>query len=150
MIDQKLADLGFTLDNPPEPIGNYEAAVISGKMLYISGQLPLLDGKLVYQGQVGSELTASEGYRAAELAAVNVLAQIKKKLGSFDHLGKIIRIDGHISSSPDFIDQPKVLDGASDLFKKVLDEKSGHARAVFGHSRLPKNATIELVVIAEI
>ncbi len=86
----------------------------------------------------------------AELAAVNVLAQIKKKLGTFERLVKIVRVDGHISSSDDFIDQPKVLDGASDLFKKVLDEKSGHARTVFGHPRLPKNAAIELVVIAEI
>ncbi len=150
MIDQKLAELGFTIDNPPEPIGNYEAAVISGNMLYISGQLPLSDGKLVYQGRVGSDLSISEGYLAAELAAVNVLAQIKKKLGTFDRLVKIVRVDGHISSSDDFIEQPKVLDGASDLFKKVLGDKSGHARTVFGHPRLPKNAAIELVVIAEI
>ena len=132
MIDQKLAELGFTIDNPPEPIGNYEAAVISGNMLYISGQLPLADGKLVYQGRVGSELTVSQGYRAAELAAVNVLAQIKKKLGTFERLMKIVRVDGYISSSTEFIEQPKVLDGASDLFKKVLGEKSGHARTVFG------------------
>ena len=150
MIEKKLLELEFTLDNPPEPIGNYEAAVISGNMLYISGQLPLSDGTLVYQGRVGSELTVSEGYRAAELAAVNVLAQIKKKLGGFDRLVRIIRVDGHISSSPDFIEQPKVLDGASDLFKKVLGEKSGHARTVFGYSKLPKNATVILVVIAEI
>ncbi len=150
MIDQKLAELEFTLDNPPEPIGNYEAAVISGNMLYISGQLPISDGKLVYQGQVGSDLSISEGYRAAEIAAVNVLAQIKKKLGTFDRLVKIVRVDGHISSSDDFIEQPKVCDGASDLFKKVLGDKSGHARTVFGHPRLPKNAAIELVVIAEI
>ncbi len=150
MIEQKLAELGFTLDSPPEPIGNYEAAVISGNMLYISGQLPLADGKLVYQGRVGSELTVSQGYRAAELAAVNVLAQIKKKLGTFERLMKIVRVDGYISSSTEFIEQPKVLDGASDLFKKVLGEKSGHARTVFGYSKLPKNATVELVVIAEI
>ncbi len=150
MIDQKLAKLGFTLDSPPEPIGNYEAAVISGNMLYISGQLPISDGKLGYQGQVGSDLSISEAYRAAEIAAVNVLAQIKKKLGTFDRLVKIVRIDGHISGSDDFIEQPKVLDGASNLFKKVLGDNSGHARAVFGYSRLPKNATIELVVIAEI
>ena len=132
MIEQKLAELGFTLHSPPEPIGNYEAAVISGNMLYISGQLPLADGKLVYQGRVGSELTVSQGYRAAELAAVNVLAQIKKKLGTFERLMKIVRVDGYISSSTEFIEQPKVLDGASDLFKKVLGEKSGHARTVFG------------------
>ena len=83
MIDQKLADLGFTLENPPEPIGNYKAAVMSGNMLYISGQLPISDGKLICQGRVGSELSVSEAYRAAELAAVNVLAQIKKRLGTF-------------------------------------------------------------------
>ena len=150
MVEQRLAEMGFTIDSPPEPIGNYEAAVISGNMLYISGQLPLSDGKLVYQGQVGSELTVSEGYRAAELAAVNVIAQIKQKLSTFDRLVKIVRVDGHISSADDFIDHPKVLDGASDLFKKVLGEKAGHARTVFGHPRLPKNAAIELVVIAEI
>ena len=150
MVEERLAEMGFTLENPPEPIGNYEAAVISGKMLYISGQLPLSEGKLVYQGPVGSDLSVSEACRAAELAAANVLAQIKKKLGTFDRLVKIVRVDGHISSSDDFIEQPKVLDGASDLFKKILGEKAGHARAVFGYSSLPKNATIELVVIAEI
>ena len=150
MIEKKLVELGFTIDNPPEPIGSYEAAVISGNMLYISGPLPISDGKLIYQGQVGSDLTLSEGYQAAQLAAVKVLAQIKKKLGTFDRLVKIVRVDGHISSSTDFIDHPKVLDGASDLFKKVLGEKSGHARTVFGYSKLPKNATVELVVITEI
>ena len=150
MIEQKLAELGFEIDTPPEPIGNYEAAVMSGNMLYISGQLPISNGQLIYKGRVGPDLSISDGYRAAELAAVNVLAQIKKKLGSFDRLVKIVRVDGHINSSDDFIEQPKVLDGASDLFKKVLDDKSGHARTVFGHPILPKNAAIELVVIAEI
>ncbi len=150
MIEKKLAELGFEIDTPPEPIGNYEAAVMSGNMLYISGQLPISNGQLIYKGRVGPDLSISDGYRAAELAAVNVLAQVKKKLGTFDRLVKIVRVDGHISSSDDFIEQPKVLDGASDLFKKVLGEKAGHARTVFGHPRLPKNAAIELVVIAEI
>ena len=88
MVEQRLAEMGFTLENPPQPIGNYEAAVMSGNMLYISGQLSVSNGQLIYKGQVGSDLSISEGYRVAELAAVNVLAQIKKKLGSFDHLEK--------------------------------------------------------------
>jgi len=96
MIEKKLAELGFTIDTPPEPIGNYEAAVMSGNMLYISGQLPISNGQLIYKGRVGPDLSISDGYRAAELAAVNVLAQIKKKLGSFDRLVKIVRVDGHI------------------------------------------------------
>ena len=149
-IHQKLADLGLSLPKPPTPLGNYTAVSQAGDLLFISGQLPLLDGKIAYSGRVGEHLSIEEGKLAAQLAALNVLAQIEKYLGGFERLDHIVRLEGHVSSADGFYSQPTVLDGASDLFAAVLGEKAGHARSAFSHRQLPGNAAVELVVIAQI
>lgn len=149
-IEQKLAGLGLALPEPPQPLGNYRAVSEAGDLLFISGQVPLADGKIAYMGRVGEELTVEDGRRAAQLTALNVLAQIAGHLGSFDRLRHIVRVEGHVCSVDGFHDQPAVLDGASDLFAAVLGEKAGHARSAFSHSQLPSNAAIVLVVIAQI
>ncbi|AXI03905.1 RidA family protein [Aquirhabdus parva] len=149
-IEQKLAARGLSLPNPPTPLGNYTAVSQAGDLLFISGQLPIQDGKIAYTGRVGEQVTVEDGKLAAELAALNVLAQICKYLGGFERLHHIVRIEGHVSSADGFYSQPAVLDGASDLFAAVLGDKAGHARSAFSHSQLPGNATVELVVIAQI
>jgi enamine deaminase RidA (YjgF/YER057c/UK114 family) len=149
-IEQKLADLGLELPTPPQPLGSYTAVSEAGNLLFISGQVPLSEGKMAYTGRVGEQLTLEEGQRAAQLTGLNVLAQIKRHLGGFERLHHIVRVEGHVSCAEGFYGQPAVIDGASDLFAAVLGEKAGHARSAFSHSQLPGNATVVLVVIAQI
>lgn len=149
-VKLNLEQLGLKLPPAPKPIGNYVASVRVGDLLFISGQLPIKNGELQYAGQVGGELTEQQGYAAAQLAALNVLAQIESALGSFDRLAQLVRVEGHVASAPEWHDAPKVLDGASDLFVRVLAEKGKHTRSAFSPARLPKNAAVELVVIAAV
>jgi len=149
-IQERLAARGLTLPNPPQPLGSYTAVSQAGDLLFISGQLPLADGKVVWQGQVGRDLTLEEGKRAAQLAALNVLAQIHQHLGGFDRLDHIVRVEGHVTSAEGWLQQPAVVDGASDLFADVLGEKAGHARAAYSHFQQPGNAAVILVVIAQV
>jgi enamine deaminase RidA (YjgF/YER057c/UK114 family) len=148
--DHRLAEQGIELPKAPEPLGAYRAVVQAGSLLFLSGQLPLEDGAIRYKGRVGAELTLEEGRAAAELAALNVLAQIRRHLGGFDRLLQIVRLEGHVASAPGFYDQPRVLDAASELISRALGEKAGHARSAFAASHLPANAAVELVVTAEI
>ncbi|MBB5495915.1 RidA family protein [Paraburkholderia sp. MM5384-R2] len=149
-VQQKLAELGLELPSPPQPLGSYTAVSEAGNLLFISGQVPLSDGKMVYSGRVGENLTLEEGRKAAQLAALNVLAQISRHLGGFERLHHIVRVDGHVSSADGFYGQPAVVDGASDLFAAVLGDKAGHARSAFSHSQGPADAAVVIVVIAEI
>jgi len=149
-IQERLAARGLALPNPPQPLGSYTAVSQAGDLLFISGQLPLADGKVVWQGQIGRDLTLEEGKRAAQLAALNVLAQIHQHLGGFDRLDHIVRVEGHVTSAEGWLQQPAVVDGASDLFADVLGEKAGHARAAYSHFQQPGNAAVILVVIAQV
>ena len=149
-IEQRLQARGLTLPAPPKPLGSYTAVSQAGDLLFISGQLPLLDGKVAWQGAVGRELTLEQGRQAAELAALNVLAQIKAHLGSFERLDHIVRLEGHVTSAPGWLQQAAVLDGASGLFADVLGAKAGHARAAYSQVQQPGNAAVILVAIAQI
>lgn len=149
-IDRRLAELGIALPAAPQPLGAYRAAVQAGALLFLSGQLPIADGAIRYKGRVGAELTLEEGRAAAELTALNALAQIRHFLGGFGRLRRIVRLDGYVASAPGFYDQPKVLDGASELLRRILGEHAGHARTAFAVSHLPADAALELVVTAEV
>lgn len=147
-VENRLAELGLQLPEAPKPVGSYRAAVISNGLLFISGQLPLLNGELKYRGRVGIELTEAAGGEAAQLAALNVLAQIKAALNGFDRLVSLVRMEGYVSSAPGWIHQPRVLDLASNLFTAVLGDRGMHARSAIATPQLPLNAPVELVVTA--
>ena len=149
-IDERLKNLGIELPRPPQPVGNYAAWVLRGDLLFVSGQLPIENGQRRFIGRVGAELTEEQGYAAARLAALNVLAQIRAALGTFDRLDSLLRLEGHVASAPDWTNVPKVLDGASDLFVAVLGERGRHSRAAFTPPRLPLDVTVELVVTASV
>lgn len=149
-IDRRLAELGIRLPPAPEPLGAYRAVVQSGALLFLSGQLPIRDGVLRYKGRVGVELSVDEGRAAAEMAALNALAQIRGFLGGFGRLRQIVRVEGYVACAADFHDQPRVLDAASELLARVLGDRAGHARTAFAVEHLPANAAVELVVIAEV
>jgi enamine deaminase RidA (YjgF/YER057c/UK114 family) len=149
-IDMRLRALGVTLPQRSKPAGNYLPACRCDRLLFISGQFPLENGHLKYVGQIGRDLTSEDGYQAARLAALNVLAHLRHETNEWRQLESILRIDGHISSAQHCHDLPKVLDGASDLFQQVLQGQAGHARALFAPTALPLNSSIELVVIASL
>ena len=149
-VHERLEARGLALPPAPKPLGSYTAVSQAGDLLFISGQLPLQDGKVVWQGQIGKDLTLEQGRRAAELAALNVLAQIHTHLGGFERLDHIVRVEGHVASAPGWMELPAVIDGASELFADVLSEKAGHARTITSHLQQPGNAAVILVVIAQI
>ena len=149
-VEAKLLELGLQLPPAPKPAGNYLATIQFGNLLFISGQFPIENGKPRYTGRIGAELTEEAGYAAARLAALNVLAQIRAALGSFDRLQALLRVEGHVAAAPAWHNTPKVLDGASDLFAAVLGERGRHTRAAFHAARLPWNLAVELVVTAAV
>jgi len=137
------------LPQAPMPVGNYQAAISTNKLVFISGQLPFKDGKLIYCGQLGKELTTEEGRQAAKMCALNILSHIAN-LTPLPKLKKIIKIEGFINSHPTFTEHADVLNGASDLLAGVLGEKAGHIRSVLGCSSLPMGASVEISAIVEL
>jgi enamine deaminase RidA (YjgF/YER057c/UK114 family) len=148
--ERRLLELGIELPEPPAPRGNYARGIVADGLLFVSGQFPIRDGVLAYPGRVGAEVTPEDGYRAAALAAANVLGQAKAILGDLDRVREIVRLDGHVASAPGFFGQPAVLDGASDLLARALPGRAGHARTAYAHPALPLNAAVELAVIVAI
>src|SRR5262245_11132784 len=145
-----LVEPELKLPEPPLPRGNYMAAVQHDSLLFISGQFPLIDGQLAYRGKLGRDLDVAEGYQAARLCAMNALAHIQKFLISLDSIIGIARLEGYLQTIAGFQEHAKVLDGASDLFNRVLCERGAHTRAVFGVGSLPLDAPVEIVVTARI
>lgn len=149
-IDAKLASLGITLPAAAAPAANYVPYVLSGKMLHVSGQLPMESGKIAVTGQLGAGVHTTEGQRAAELCAINILAQAQAALGDLDRIVRVVKINVLVSSTPDFHEQHLVANGASNLLANVLGEAGKHARAAVGMASLPLNAAVEIDAIIEV
>lgn len=148
-IKKTLEDHGIMPSQAPMPVGNYRATIDVGKLMFISGQLPFKDGKLIYKGQIGKEFTFEEGKSAAELCALNLLSHIIN-CPTQHKLKKIVRIEGFINCSALFTEHAEVLNAASDLLSKALSEKAGHVRTVIGCRSLPLGAAIEIAAIVEL
>ena len=146
--DERLKALGITLPVPAKPRGAYKTRVRAGGLLFVAGQLPLVDGVMKHPGRVGAEVTLEQGQAAARIAAINVLAHLREELGGFDALAEIARVDGFVAAVNGFIQIPQVLDGASNLFAEVLGERAGHTRTAIGMAYGPNDACVELGVIA--
>jgi enamine deaminase RidA (YjgF/YER057c/UK114 family) len=150
-IDKRLAELGIALPTPASPIANYVASVRSGNVLIVSGQLCFgSDGKLAAKGQLGGGVSIEDGQKAARACAVNLLAQVKAAIGDLDKVARVLRLGGFISSTPGYIDGPKVMNGASDLMVEVFGDKGRHARTTVGVSALPADAAIEVEGMFEV
>jgi len=145
-VTARIRELGLELPVPPAPAGSYVPVRLHEGVGWVSAQVPVRGGRVEYAGRVGDELTPEQGRAAAELAALNTLARIHEALGGFDRLRGLLRVEGHVASADEFRDQPAVLDGASDLFRKVLGEAGVHARSAFGPPSLPWDCAVELVV----
>jgi enamine deaminase RidA (YjgF/YER057c/UK114 family) len=143
-FDKKLEELGIELPVPAAPIANYVPFVRSGRLLFVSGQVCLADSALVAIGKLGSQVTVEQGQAAARACAVNLLAQVKAALGDLDKVVRVVRLGGFINSEPDFLDGPKVMNGASDLVVAVFGERGRHARTTVGVAALPSDAAVEV------
>ena len=150
MIEKRLKDLGINIPNAPKPAGSYVPIVLTGKLAFVSGQIPIKDGQVVYQGKVGDTQSIDDAQEAAKLCVINGLAQIEAYCGTLDNLEKIIKISGFVNSTKDFTEHPKVINAASDLLMKIFDEKGRHSRIAIGVSSLPLNATVEIDMVVEI
>lgn len=148
MIEEKLQKLGITLPEPPTPAGSYIPAVKTGNLLFISGQIPFEGGKVAFTGKV-SDKNLETAQKSARLCAINILAQIKRELGSLDKVSRIVRLSGFVNSVPEFSSQPKVINGASDLIYEVFGEPGKHSRIAVGVASLPLDSMTEVDAIVE-
>ncbi len=148
--EAKLAELGLTLPTPPAAAGSYVPTVRTGNLLFCAGTICMIDGKMTHTGQVGKEHTVESGAKAAEICALNTLANIKAAVGSLDQVARIVMVNGFVNAVDGFTDSPAVINGASDLFLKVFGEAGKHARAAVATNGLPKGTTTEIQVTVEL
>ena len=127
MIEEKIKSLDITLPNPPTPAGSYIPAVKTGNLLFISGQIPMEDGKVLFTGKVSDD-NLETAQKSARMCAINLLAQMKRELGNLDRVTKIVKLSGFVNSDPEFYQHPKVINAASDLFFEIFGDKGKHDR----------------------
>ena len=149
-IEKKLEEMGLELPAPGKPVANYVPAVRAGSLVFLSGHGPVLENGKLITGKVGADLTVDEGYDAARRVALVLLASLKSEIGDLDKVRRIVKLLGMVNCTPDFIDQPKVINGASDLLVEIFGDKGKHARSAVGMNALPLNITVEIEMIAEI
>jgi enamine deaminase RidA (YjgF/YER057c/UK114 family) len=148
--EEKIKSLGLELPPAPKPVGSYVPAVRAGSLVFLSGILPSKDGRLIRTGKVGSDLTLEEAREEARQAVINALSVLKAHIGELSDVLRCIKVTGFIASAPDFTEQPKVLNAASDLLAAVFGESGRHARAAVGVNVLPLNAPVEIEFVFEV
>jgi enamine deaminase RidA (YjgF/YER057c/UK114 family) len=148
--EEKLKQLGIELPEVPKPLGAYVPFVKAGNLVYLSGMLPLKEGRLVRTGRVGESVTVEDAAGLARVAAINALAVLRSAIGSLDKVKRCVKLSGSVASAQDFYDQPKVINGASELMVEVFGEAGMHARAAVGVNVLPLNSPVEIEFIFEV
>jgi enamine deaminase RidA (YjgF/YER057c/UK114 family) len=150
-VEKRLAEMGITLPAPSTPVANYVPFVRTRNLLVCSGQICFdADGKLVAKGKLGGAVSVEDGQKAARACAINLLAQVKAAIGDLDKVARVIRLGGFVNSTPDFVDGPKVMNGASDLMVAAFADKGRHARTTIGVAVLPLDAAVEVEASFEV
>ena len=149
MIEDRLRELSIELPTPPSPAGSYIPVVTTGNLAFVSGQIPMRDGKVVFEGKVPEQQSLESARDASKICIINGLAQLKANLGSLDKITKFIRISGFVNSESDFTEQPKVINAASDLLVEVFGNMAKHSRIAVGVASLPLNSTVEIDMVVE-
>ncbi len=145
-----LEALGIELPTPPAPVANYVRAVTSGHLVFLAGHGPLKPGGGYVTGKLGRDLTLEQGYEAARLTAIALLASLKAEIGDLRRVQRIVKVHGMVNSAPTFTDQPKVINGCSDLLVSIFGERGRHARAAVGMASLPIGIAVEIEMVVEI
>ena len=150
-VEQRLTEMGVALPNPAAPAANYIPFITTGNMIFVSGQITILNGELHYLGKVGDTLNVDDGYKAARICAINLIAQVKEAcFGDLDRVTQVVKLGGFVNCTPDFTDQPKVINGASDLISEAFGDRGKHARFAVGASSLPLGVAVEVDGVFEI
>ncbi|KAF0195527.1 MAG: endoribonuclease L-PSP [Bacillota bacterium] len=149
-IEARLLELGITIPQATKPVAAYVPAVRTGNLIFVSGQLPMVAGELKFKGILGRDVDVAEGYEAARICAINCLAAIKTIEPDLNRIKRIVKVTGFVNSVPESGDQPKVVNGASELLQSVFGDRGIHARAAIGMSGLPLNAAVEVEMIVEV
>jgi enamine deaminase RidA (YjgF/YER057c/UK114 family) len=148
--DKKLKDLGITLPPPSKPVANYVKAVRTGNLVFLAGHAPTKPDGTYVTGKVGKDLTVEQGYEAAKLTAISLLATLKAELGDLNKVKRVVKVLGMVNCHSDFTDQPKVINGCSDLLVAVFGDKGKHARSAVGMNSLPLGTSVEIEMIVEV
>jgi len=148
--EERLRELGLTLPPPPPPMGTYVGAVHTGNLLFLSGKGPDLPGGRQWRGKLGGDLTIEEGYQATRDTMLNLLAVLHDEIGELSRVRRIVKLLGMVNSTPDFTDQPKVINGASDLLDEIFGYRGRHARSAVGMASLPQGIPVEIEMIVDI
>lgn len=149
-IQERLKELGIELQKVNKPVGSYVPGVRVGKLLYSSGHVPRIDGKVSHKGKMAPDTPIEHGYMAARNCAITCLSSISHVLGGLENIERIVKVNGYVNATPDFTDTPKVLNGASDLLLEIFGEKGKHARTAVGVATLPEGATCEIEMVVEV
>ncbi|MBL1068148.1 RidA family protein [Streptomyces sp. 7-21] len=149
-VEERLAELGHRLPEVVPPVAAYVPALRSGRYVYTSGQVPLVDGKLPATGKVGAEVSPERAKELAAVCALNALAAVKSVAGSLDRVARVVKVTGFVASAPDFTGQPQVINGASELLGAAFGERGQHARSAVGVAALPLDAPVEVEVQVEL
>ena len=149
MIEDRLRELSIEIPIPPSPAGSYIPVVTTGNLAFVSGQIPMKDGKVIFEGKVPEKQSLDSARDAAKICIINGLAQLKANLGTLDKITKFIRISGFVNSSPDFIEQPKIINAASDLLVEIFGDAAKHSIIAVGVASLPLNSTVEIDMVVE-
>ncbi|MDD2401409.1 MAG: RidA family protein [Clostridia bacterium] len=149
-VEKKLLDMGLSVPEAPKPVAAYVPGIKVGEFIYTSGQIPLVNGELKYEGKVGSDISIEKGYEAARVCALNCLGVIKGLIGDLDNIEQVIKVVGFVNSAPGFNRQPQVINGASELIGKIFGEKGAHARSAVGVNELPLDSVCEVEMIVRV
>ena len=151
IFEENIKKLDFKIPDLPSPLANYVPYKVSDNTVYVSGQGPVIDGKIIYSGKVGNEISQEEGVKAAELCCINIIAALKSSInGDWNRLDTFLKLGGFVNCDNDFSDQPKIINGASDLLVNIFGDKGRHSRFAVGSNALPLNISVEIDAIIKI
>lgn len=146
-VEKRLQEMGLSVPEVAAPVAAYVPAVLDGRRIYTSGQLPLVAGALAGEGLVGAEVTTEQAYELARTCALNAIAAVKSLVGDLDKVEQVVKVVGFVASAPGFTGQPAVINGASELLAAAFGDKGAHARSAVGVAALPLNAPVEVEII---
>ena len=151
VFEKNIKDLGYIISEPPDAVANYVPFKIVENLVFISGQAPIKDGKIIYTGKVGIDITEEKAILAAELCCLNIVANLKKSIaGDWDRFDNFVKLGGFVNSTSEYKNHPKIINGASDLLVKIFGDKGRHARFAVGSNALPLNISVEIDAIIKI
>ena len=151
IFEENIKKLDLKIPDLPSPLANYVPYKVSDNTVYVSGQGPVIDGKIIYSGKVGNEISQEEGVKAAELCCINIIAALKSSInGDWNRLDTFLKLGGFVNCDNDFSDQPKIINGASDLLVYIFGDKGRHSRFAVGSNALPLNISVEIDAIIKI